>query len=120
MGRVTKKMLLKMPGGKSRRSLQEQVTLGAFPRPSYAYTAVRASELAVRLGYKEVTWIEFGVASGNGLIAVEEIKAVVYDFEVFGYERWQEKIMIYHDFGHARYTEYVGDVNREAQIPLAN
>jgi hypothetical protein len=265
MGRVTKKMLLKMPGGKSRRSLREQVTLGALPRPSYAYTAVRASELAVRLRYREVTWIEFGVASGNGLIALEQIKAVVeehlpirvriigfdmgsglpmpvdyrdlpyhwqggfyemdvprlkaklsnanlvlgpiaetlpayvknppydapigmisfdldyysstveafgifdlpergilprvmcymddiagatecysdftgvrlairefnerndtrklspcYDFEGFGYERWQEKIMIYHDFGHARYTEYVGDVNREAQIPLAD
>jgi hypothetical protein len=265
MGRITKKMLLKMPGGKSRRSLWEQVTLGALPRPFYAYTAVRASELAVRLGYKEVTWIEFGVASGNGLIALEQIKAVVeghlpvtvrivgfdmgsglplpvdyrdlpyhwqggyyqmdvpgltarlssanlvlgpiaetlpayvnnprydapigmisfdldyysstveafgifdlpngrvlprvmcymddvagttecysdftgvrlairefnernkarklspcYDFEFFGYERWQEKVMIYHDFGHARYTEYVGDANSEGQIPLAD
>ena len=263
IGWITKKMLLKMPRSKSRLSLLELVMLGAFPRPPYAYTAVRASELAVRLGYKEVTWIEFGVAGGNGLIVLEQIKAVVeqhlpitvrivgfdmgsglpmpvdyrdlpyhwqggfyemdvpklkarlnnaslvlgpvaetlpayvknppydapvgmicfdldyysstadafgifdlpegailprvmcymddilaaaewfsdftgarlairefnersdtrklspcYDFVAFGYERWQEKTMIYHDFGHPRYTEYVGDVNTEAQIPL--
>jgi hypothetical protein len=41
-----------------------------------------------------------------------------YDFELYGYERWQEKIMIYHDFGHARYSEYVGDPSSESQIPL--
>jgi hypothetical protein len=51
-----------------------------FPRPFYAYSAVRASELAVRLGYREVTWIEFGVAGGNGLIALEQIKAVVEQY----------------------------------------
>jgi hypothetical protein len=263
MGRVTKAMLLRMSRRNSRLSLREQVMLGALPRPAYAYTAVRAAELAMRLGYKAVTWIEFGVAGGNGLIALEQIKAVVehhlpitarivgfdlgsglpmpvdyrdlpyhwqggayemdipklearlknaslvlgpvaetlpayrekppydapvgmisfdldfysstvdafgifdlpegailprvmcymddvvgttecysdftgerlairefnerndtrklspcYDFELFGYERWQEKVMIYHDFGHARYTEYVGDAELESQIPL--
>ncbi|PND57592.1 hypothetical protein CRM90_11410 [Mycobacterium sp. ENV421] len=55
----------------------ELVALKALPRPQYAYTAVRASELAVRLGYEEVTWIEFGVANGNGLVALEAIKAEV-------------------------------------------
>lgn len=265
MGRVTKAMLLKMPGSASRLGLREQLMLGALPRPYYAYTAVRASELAVRLGYKEVTWIEFGVAGGNGLIALEQIKTVVeqhlpitvrivgfdmgsglpmpvdyrdlpyhwqggayemdipklksrltnaslvlgpvaetlpaflekpphdapvgmisfdldfysstveafgifdlpnaailprvmcymddvigtaecysdftgerlairefnernesrklsacYDFELYGYERWQEKIMIHHDFAHARYTEYVGDPDNESQIPLTD
>jgi hypothetical protein len=255
--------MVKMPGGTSRRSLREQLTLGALPRPYCAYPAVRASELAVRLGYKQVTWIEFGVASGNGLIALEQIKSVVeqhlpitvtiigfdmgsglptpvdyrdlpyhwqggsykmdipklkarlsnaslvlgpvaetlpvyvtkppydapigmisfdldfysstveafgifdvpdeailprvmcymddvigttecysdftgerlairefnernesrklsscYDFELYGYERWQEKIMIHHNFGHARYSEYVGDPSHESQIPL--
>jgi len=262
-GRLARAMLLKMPGRNSKLSLQEKLILGGLPRPFYAYPAVRASELAVRLGHKEVTWIEFGVASGNGLIALEQIKAVVeqhlpitvrivgfdmgsglpkpidyrdlsyhwqggfyemdiprlkarlnsaslmlgpvaetlpayaehppfdapigmisfdldyysstaeafkifdlpeaailprvmcymddiigttecysdftgerlairefnerndsrklspcYDFELFGYERWQEKIMIYHDFGHARYTEYVGDADLESHIPL--
>jgi hypothetical protein len=265
LGRVTKTMLLKMRGGTSKLSLREQLMLGALPRPYYAYTAVRASELAVRLGYREVTWVEFGVAGGNGLIALEQIKTVVeqhlpitvrivgfdmgsglpmpvdyrdlpyhwqggsyemdipklrarlshaslvlgpvaetlptylenpphdapigmisfdldyysstvealgifdlpdgailprvmcylddvigttecysdftgerlavreynerndsrklsacYDFELFGYERWQEKIMIHHDFKHPRYTEYVGDPTRESDIPLTD
>jgi hypothetical protein len=43
-----------------------------------------------------------------------------YDFELFGYERWQEKVMIYHNFSHARYSEYVGDPSRELQIPLTD
>ena len=251
-----------MPGN-SKLSLMERVALGGLPRPHYAYTAARASELAVRLGYEEVTWIEFGVATGNGLIALEAIKDEVerhlpirvrivgfdmgsglpapvvfrdmpyhwkggfyemdvprlksrlrnstlvlgpvaetlsgfmsnppveapvgmisfdldyysstaeafeifnlpenailprvmcymddiaaaaecfsdftgvrlairelnerstsrklsfcYDFALFGYERWQEKVMIHHDFEHGRYTSYVGDEQREAQIPL--
>ena len=263
VGRVTKAVLLKAPGGKAKLSLRELLTLGALPRMPYAYTAVRASELASRLGYKEVTWIEFGVAGGGGLIVLEQLKAVVeqylpikvrivgfdlgsglpmpvdyrdlpyhwqggfyemdvpalkarlnnanlvlgpvaetlptylatppveapigmisfdldyysstveafgifelpdeailprvfcymddivgtaecysdftgerlairefnerndmrkvsacYDFEAYGYERWQEKTMIYHNFSHPRYTEYVGDESREAQIPL--
>jgi hypothetical protein len=253
--------------GKSRLSLMEQVALagplGGLPRPPYAYIAARASELAVRLGYKEVTWIEFGVASGNGLIALEAIKAEVerhlpirvrivgfdmgsglptpldyrdlpyhwkggfyemdvpllqsrlnssslvlgpvaetissfvenppreapvgmisfdldyysstvqafdifklpqeailprvmcymddiaggaecysdftgvrlairelndrsatrklspcYDFDEFGYERWQEKVLIYHDFEHSRYSTYVGDELQDGHIPL--
>ena len=263
-GRLAKKALVKVPGTKSKLTLRELVMLSAFPRPYYAYTAVRASELAVRLGYREVTWIEFGVAGGNGLIALEEIKSAVeqllpisvnivgfdmgsglpspvdyrdlpyhwrggfyemdvprlkaklksstlvlgpvaetlpeyfasasqdapvgmisfdldyysstvdafkvfdlpntallprvmcymddvvgttecysdytgerlairefnennstrkisqcYDFEVFAYERWQEKIMIYHDFEHSRYNEYVGDSDSEGHIALA-
>jgi len=51
--------------------------LGALPRPFYAYCAIRGSELATRLGYREVTWVEFGVAGGNGLLALEQIKQAV-------------------------------------------
>jgi hypothetical protein len=265
VGRATKAMLLKAPGRKSRLSLWEQLMLGALPRPFYAYSAVRASELAVRLGYNEVTWIEFGVAGGNGLIALEQIKTAVeqhlpvtvrivgfdagsglptpvdyrdlpyhwqggyyemdvpalkarltnaslvlgpvaetlpdylrkpphdapigmisfdldyysstvdafgifdvpsdailprvmcymddvigtaecysdftgerlaihefnerndmrklsrcYDFELFGYERWQEQTMIYHDFGHARYNEFVGDPSSKSHATLVD
>jgi hypothetical protein len=266
VGMIMRALLVRILG-KSRLSLMEQVALagplGGLPRPHYAYAAVRASELAVRLGYKEVTWIEFGVATGNGLIALETIKAEVerhlpvrvrivgfdmgsglptpidyrdlpyhwkggfyemdvpelrsrltsstlvlgpvaetlsafieeppveapvgmisfdldyysstvkafdifnlpedailprvmcymddiaagiemfsdftgvrlaihelnersagrklspcYDFVEFGYERWQEKVMIYHDFEHSRYTTYVGDEQLHAHIPL--
>ena len=44
--------------------------------------------------------------------------SLCYDFVEFGFERWQEKVMIYHDFAHSRYNSYVGDEQREAQIPL--
>src|SRR5262245_35330149 len=79
-GMILRVVLLRILG-KKRLSLMEQVALagplGGLARPHYAYAAIRASELAVRLGYKEVTWIEFGVAGGNGLIALETIKAEV-------------------------------------------
>jgi hypothetical protein len=266
VGMIMRALLVRMPG-RSKYSLMEQVALsgpfGGLPRPHYSYSAVRASELAVRLGYEEVTWIEFGVATGNGLIALEAIKAEVerqlpirvrivgfdmgsglpapvdyrdlpyhwkggfyemdvaalqsrltssrlvlgpvaetlsafiadppvdapvgmisfdldyysstvaafdvfrlpdeailprvmcymddiaagaewfsdytgvrlairefnersdtkklspcYDFVEFGFERWQEKVMIYHDFAHTRYNTYVGDEQQDAVIPL--
>lgn len=40
-------------------------------RPHYAYGIHRAIDAASRLGFKEVTVIEFGVAGGNGLVALE-------------------------------------------------
>ncbi len=265
VGRVARAVLRKTSGRNSKLSLYEKLMVGALPRPFYSYPAIRASELAAQLGYKEVTWIEFGVASGNGLIAMEQIKAEVeqhlpitvrivgfdmgsglptpvdyrdlpyhwqggfyemdvpalkarlksaelilgpvaetlptfienppvdapigmisfdldfysstaeafkvfdipeaailprvmcymddiigtsewysdytgerlairefnernemrklspcYDFEMFGYERWQEQVMIYHDFNHGRYNEHVRDADLQSQIPLVD
>jgi hypothetical protein len=40
------------------------------------------------------------------------------NFVEFGLERWQEKVMSYHDFEHSRYNTYVGDEQRDAVIPL--
>jgi hypothetical protein len=33
--------------------------------------------LALSLGYKEVSILEFGVAGGNGLVALEAIKEII-------------------------------------------
>ena len=78
-GLILRAVLLRILG--KRLSVLEKVALSSpiagFPKPHYAYSAFRASELAVRLGYKEVTWIEFGVAGGRGLVALEAIKAEV-------------------------------------------
>jgi hypothetical protein len=41
-----------------------------------------------------------------------------YDFADFTIERWQERIMIYHDFSHPRYANFVGDPTSRAQLPL--
>ncbi|MEV7088556.1 hypothetical protein AB0O07_22165 [Streptomyces sp. NPDC093085] len=43
---------------------------GLVERPHYAYGVRRATELAARLGHPGVTVVEFGVAGGNGLLAL--------------------------------------------------
>ncbi|MBB5936522.1 hypothetical protein [Streptomyces zagrosensis] len=45
---------------------------GLVKRPHYAYGVRRATELAARLGHRGVTVVEFGVAGGNGLLALAE------------------------------------------------
>ncbi|MUL63471.1 hypothetical protein BOO86_03255 [Mycobacterium sp. CBMA 234] len=76
VGFLGKRLMARLPVSRE-YSLIQQVQLGILPRPAYAYAAICASETAVRLGYKEVTWIEFGVAGGAGLIVLEAIKAQV-------------------------------------------
>ena len=50
---------------------------GASIRPQYAWGAVFAAAQARALGYTEVSLIEFGVAGGRGLLALEDIADVV-------------------------------------------
>lgn len=45
--------------------------LGFIDRPNYAYGIHRSAELARRLGLEGITAVEFGVAGGAGLIAME-------------------------------------------------
>ncbi|MER6366316.1 hypothetical protein [Kitasatospora sp. NPDC001527] len=45
---------------------------GLVERPHYAYGVRRATESAARLGHRGVTVVEFGVAGGNGLLALAE------------------------------------------------
>jgi hypothetical protein len=264
-GKVVRKSCFLLPGFVERLPLIDRLIFGKMPRIYYSYCAVRAAQLAHRLGYREVSFLEFGVASGKGLIALEEIKTIIerhlpikirlvgfdlgsglpkpldyrdlpyhwqggfyemdvellkrklasaelmlgpvaqtvpafvarpnitapigmisfdldyysstveafkifeidraailprvmcymdditgsaecysdftgerlaiaefnekgdsqkispcYDFQEFRMERWQEKIMIYHDFRHKLYNQYVGDAATEGQIPLAS
>ena len=51
--------------------------LGLVERPHYAYGLIRAASQAKTLGFSEFTAIEFGVAGGNGLIAMEEYAQLV-------------------------------------------
>ncbi len=44
-----------------------------WARPSYAYGVYAAAELATKLGLSNITVIEFGVAAGAGLLALEDI-----------------------------------------------
>lgn len=45
--------------------------IGALPRPHYAHIIYESARLASRLGVPRISAIEFGVAGGNGLLALE-------------------------------------------------
>lgn len=62
-------------------------------RPHYAYCMLNAAKLAIRLGKKKVSVIEFGVAGGNGLLAAEYLASKIeqhldgaIEFEIYGFD----------------------------------
>jgi len=64
---------------------------GAWDRPQYAYGTFHAARQAKLLGLKGISVIEFGVAGGSGLLALEAIAREVGDFfgiqiSVFGFD----------------------------------
>jgi len=58
-------------------SLDTRVRYGLFNRPHYAYGVYAAASLARRLDLKAISVVEFGVAGGRGLLALEEISGIV-------------------------------------------
>jgi hypothetical protein len=63
-----------------------------FSRPAYAYGVQQGAYLASRLGVPAISVIEFGVAGGRGLVALEEIarlasRAYGVKIEVYGFDR---------------------------------
>jgi len=58
-------------------SPSNSLELGLVERPHYAYGLIRAASQAKTLGFNEFTAIEFGVAGGNGLVALEEYAQLV-------------------------------------------
>lgn len=57
--------------------LAKKVFWDALPRPHFAYGIYQAATQAKHLGYDAMSVIEFGVAGGNGLVAMEELAALV-------------------------------------------
>jgi hypothetical protein len=53
--------------------LDLRVRYGIFSRPHYAYGVYTAAELAARLHIPAISVVEFGVAGGRGLVALEGI-----------------------------------------------
>ena len=67
----------RVPALANRLSLLNAIQLRQFRRPAYGYGMMRAAEMASRLGYKELSVIEFGVAGGNGLLAMEQAAQLI-------------------------------------------
>jgi hypothetical protein len=62
-----------------------------LPRPNYAYCVYQAARLAQRLGHSRISVLEFGVAGGNGLVALEDHADQVgrelgMEIEVYGFD----------------------------------
>ena len=75
--------LTRIPGVRSawRRlgigSITQRVDFDIWDRPHYAFGVHRAAQLAKALGHEAVTVIEFGVAGGRGLLALEKLAAIM-------------------------------------------
>jgi hypothetical protein len=72
-------------------SLETKVALDLYDRPAYAYGIYHAARQAKALGMRELSLIEFGVARGAGLLAMERIAADVQralgvEFRIFGFD----------------------------------
>lgn len=62
-----------------------------FSKPYYAYTVYHAIKLAMKLGHSRVSVIEFGVASGKGLICLETITSQLEELfdikiDIYGFD----------------------------------
>jgi hypothetical protein len=72
-------------------SYRFRLAIGGVPRPNYGYLVYQAAQLAHRLGEPRVSVVEFGVAAGAGLLALEwhaeqveklfPVKIEVYGFD---------------------------------------
>jgi hypothetical protein len=65
--------------------------IGAIERPNYAYLVFQAAQLAHRLGHERVSVVEFGVAGGTGLLALERHadwveKIFPVKIEIYGFD----------------------------------
>lgn len=72
-------------------SVPTRVRFGVWRRPEYAYGLFRAAELAKSLKLPGVSALEFGVAGGNGLVALEAIAREVSQhlripIDVYGFD----------------------------------
>jgi hypothetical protein len=56
-----------------------KVKFDIYARPHYAYGLYSAADLAKRLGLTAITAIEFGVAGGRGLVAMQNLAAEIGD-----------------------------------------
>jgi len=55
----------------SKKPYTKQILADLFPYSYYAYGTLHAAQLAQQLGIQRISVIEFGVAGGNGLVALE-------------------------------------------------
>jgi hypothetical protein len=70
---------------------ERKIHIGSVARAHYGFGLLHAARLANRLGLKRISALEFGVAGGNGLLALEAHAARVtretgVEVEIFGFD----------------------------------
>ena len=71
-----------------------RVGIGAVTRPHYGFCVYQGARLAQKLGYKQISVLEFGVGGGNGLLNLEDhadqaSKALGVSIEIYGFDTAQ-------------------------------
>ena len=72
-------------------SYEYRLGLGAIDRPHYGYCLLNAAKLAKRMNHDRISVIEFGVATGNGLLSLEyhaqEVERLVgIQIDIYGFD----------------------------------
>ena len=85
------------------RSIQTINQWGAVDRPNYLVGVLAAAELAKSDGIKEISVIEFGVAGGSGLVALQSYANLVEEhtgvaIKVFGFDTGEGLPELCNDF----------------------
>ena len=85
------KAVLKAWKSVGKTSFQSRIDYDLYDRPHYAYCLAGAARSARALGIKTFAAIEFGVAGGNGLLALERLAADVEQefgvrIEIYGFD----------------------------------
>ncbi|MFN8739336.1 MAG: hypothetical protein ACK5YR_05400 [Pirellula sp.] len=85
------RFVLKLWKALGRPTLSSKLDYDLFQRPHYAYCLANAARLASALGVKSISALEFGVAGGRGLLALESLcpeieRAFGVSIEVWGFD----------------------------------
>src|ERR1700722_8851083 len=64
---------LRIARGFAKDDFKFRYSHGLFDRPHYAYIMFEGAKLAKSLGHSKISTVEFGVAGGAGLLAMERL-----------------------------------------------
>ena len=70
---------------------EDEIELQMHPRPHYGYCLLQSAKLAKKLGFSEISALEFGVAGGNGLIILEQHARIIEEItgvqiQIYGFD----------------------------------
>lgn len=85
------KRVLQRARGASKAPFSKRLLWDAVPRPHFAYGMYHGADQARALGLEAISVLEFGVAGGNGLVAMEQLAGEItaelgVRIEIYGFD----------------------------------